>query len=614
MNKNQNPTCAVHTMYRHISAPDGAQTIDGNAHVKTVAASNSDIDDLDWSVCTSKPAKTVSATVIRTVVSNTEALTSIDQIEAAINAAAKADPTNAQSKPTVDVAESVSNSESSDAEDEPRLDFSPGEIGHAERFLDYWGETTRYDSDRGFWMTWQKNHWETDINGESLLRMSRVAKNILTTELVAIRKCIEEEGDTYSRLAKRVCAEGLELHEHRTMIAALAIAKVFPEMRTNSSQYDADPMKLNCLSGVIDLPTGVLYPHRPEDMHSRIAPLELGPEGSECPRWMKFLSDIMCGDAELVSYLQRVVGYIMTGSVKESAVFVFWGGGSNGKSVFINVISHLLGSYAKTADIRTFTNIDRGNSPRNDLAELVGMRFVVSPEWELGEALDEAILKTFSGGDLVSARFLHKEHFQYRPVCKIVLASNHKPVVKGADHGIWRRLRLVPFLAQFDGSMKILELDKLLIAEEGPAILRWAMEGSQLWASQGLRTPASITEATTEYRGSQDWFLTFLDERCDIEPSAAVASQSIYNDYKTWCMNACNQSPVKQSTFNERLTGHKLQKKATKVANMWMGLKLKNGPQFMKTNQDVDSPLTQHQQSQDSNVGSIAGGDLVFGL
>jgi putative DNA primase/helicase len=240
------------------------------------------------------------------------------------------------------------------------------------------------------------------------------------------------------------------------------------------------------------------------------------------------------------------------------------------------------------------------------------MRFVVSPEWKLGQALDEAILKTFSGGDRVSARFLHQEMFQFNPVCKIVLASNHKPIVKGTDHGIWRRMRLVPFLAKFEDAQGIKDLDKLLIAEEGPAILRWAVEGAQLWASQGLHTPATISEATAEYRNTQDWFLTFLEERCDVQTGASVASQLIYNDYKNWCLTSGIRFPIKQTAFNERLVGHKFQKKATKFANLWMGLKLKTGPHIVHTSDD--GVAMSMQPDQDSRAGSIVVGDLNFGL
>ena len=494
---------------------------------------------------------------------------------------------------------------------EIKTDFSLGDIGNAERFTNYWGETTRFDSDRGTWMIWRGTHWENDSCGQALHRITLVAKRIIPVEVAEIRSDSKEKKDWADIKADRVAAEAARLHRTPTMLSALTVAKVLPEMRTRTSQYDAHPMKFNCLSGVIDLPTGEVHPHRPEDLHARISTVELAPVGSECPRWMKYLNDIMCGDAELVSYLQRMVGYIMTGSTKESAVFVFWGDGANGKSVFINVIYHLLGGYAHNTDIRTFTNIDRGNSPRNDLAELVGMRFAVSPEWESGEALDEASLKTISGGDIVSARFLNKEQFQFKPVCKVVLASNHRPVVKGTDHGIWRRLRMVPFLAKFEDAMQIKELDKILIAEEGPAILRWAMEGAQIWTKQGLRTPASITEATTEYRGTQDWFLNFLDERCEVDANASVASQSLFNEYKRWCQDSNIKAQVKQQTFNERLQRHNFQKKATKVANMWFGLRLKSGPKYVTEIPSSDAMLVQHQPSYG---GSKVGGDLDLGL
>lgn len=574
-------------------APISAQTQTGKQPVSDAALGVEDLEFSTQRIAPTTPTKEIVETA-NAKASNAEPF-SVDQFAAEVD----------------------SNSGASKSDDEHRFDFSPGELGHAQRFVDYWGETTRYDLDRDCWMTWKQTHWTTDIkDSEVINQMSIVATKIIDVEVPALRADIQEEGDFYSRKAKRVYQEGLKLHNNGTITSSLALAKVQPVLKTRTRQYDADPMLFNCLSGVINLKTGTIGSHRPEDMHSRVTPIALAPEGTECPRWMKFLNEIMCGDSELVSYVQRVVGYLMTGSVREQCFFILYGDGANGKSTFINVIFHIIAGYAHNVDIRTFEDIDRGNSPRNDLAQLVGMRFVVSPEWKLGQALDEAILKTISGGDLVSARFLNKEMFQFNPVCKVVLASNHKPIVKGTDHGIWRRMRLVPFLARLDESQKIEDLDDLLIAEEGPAILQWAVQGAKIWASQGLRTPSTICEATTEYRGSQDWFLTFLEERCDVEASASVASQAIYNDYKTWCITAGIRFPVKQTAFNERLLSKQFHKKVTKAANLWMGLKLKTGaqsagPHFVhaNTNFSVDSMTAQR----DSNHESIVG-DLNFGV
>ena len=580
-----------------ICASKDAQNTAGKLPVSDVALG---IEDLEFS--TDRVLPTTPTTPTTAIVGTPNAKVpdtgtfSVDQFEAVVGA----------------------NSETSDSSDEPRLDFSPGELGHAQRFVDYWAETTRYDLDRDCWMTWQQTHWVTDIkDAEVVHRMTIVAKNIIDTEVMGLRACIQEDGDVYSRKAKRVYQEGLRLHNHRTVTSSLAFAKVQPVLKTRTRQYDANPMLFNCLSGVINLQTGAVSPHRPEDMHSKVTPIALAPEGAECPRWMKFLNEIMCGDLELVSYVQRLVGYLMTGSVREQCFFILYGDGANGKSTFINVIFSLIAGYAHNVDIRTFEDIDRGNSPRNDLAQLVGMRFVVSPEWKLGQALDEAILKTISGGDLVSARFLNKEMFQFNPVCKVVLASNHKPIVKGTDHGIWRRMRLVPFLARFDASDEIKDLDDLLIAEEGPAILRWAVQGANLWASQGLQTPSAISEATTEYRGTQDWFLTFLEERCDVQATASVGSQEIYNDYKQWCTIAGISFPVKRTTFNERLLSKQFHKKETKAANVWVGLKLKNklpnaGRLFVHGN-DIDVVKAMPAQP-NSGAQFTAVGDLEFGM
>jgi len=591
------------------SASNDAQTSTGTLPVCDAVVSIQQIEAVSTQPTPTAPT-TVNADTQNPVVSNTEEFT-VGQFSAEIADLESSAASNKEEFNAAQFAADIAAAETpKPSYYEAKLDFSMGDIGNAERFVNYWGETTRYDSDRGTWMIWRGTHWETDSCGQALHRTTLVAKNIIPMEVAAIRK--KGDLDVWDDIKiKDLKKEAARLHRTPAMLAALTVAKVLPEMRTRTSQYDAHPMKFNCLSGVIDLPTGQLLPHKPEDMHSRIAPVELGPVGSECPRWMQFLSEIMCGDAELVAYIQRVVGYIMTGSVREQCFFILYGDGSNGKSTFINVIYHLLGGYAFNVDIRTFVDIDRGNSPRNDLAALVGMRFAVSPEWKLGQALDEAILKTFSGGDLVSARFLNKELFQFNPVCKIVLASNHKPIVKGTDHGIWRRMRLVPFLAKFDKSKEIKDYDKLLIAEEGPAILRWAMEGAQIWAREGLRTPSTISEATNEYRGSQDWFQTFLEERCEVDATASVASQSIYNDYRNWCVCGGISHPVKQSVFNERLQGHKFQKKATKVANMWFGLRLKSGPKIETASPSSDAMLVLHKPFRG---GSKVGGDLDWGV
>jgi putative DNA primase/helicase len=296
-------------------------------------------------------------------------------------------------------------------------------------------------------------------------------------------------------------------------------------------------------------------------------------EDSDCPQWKQFLLDIMRGDLQMVDYLQRLLGYTLTGDTSEQCFVMMYGIGANGKSTFINVVQYIMGDYAKTADFNTFLDLNRGAAPRNDLAGMVGKRFVVASEGAEGKSLDESVLKQFCGSDTVTARQLHKEFFEFRPVAKIMLATNHKPVVKGTDEGIWRRMRLIPFLACFTMSNRDPKMEAKLKAE-APAILRWMVQGSQLWKTYGLGMPEAIRDATSQYRSSMDVFQTFLDERCTTERTARVNSQELYENYTNWCGTAGIRIPMKQAGFNQRLEERGFIRQKSGGRNLWTGLKL----------------------------------------
>lgn len=597
MNKNQKLSCAVPTTYGHISAPNGAQTLNGSSQLPNVSAnvSDSDSDDLEWGISKSKTEESVGAPTSPTgtpVVSNTAPLMTIDMMVHAVDAAAanEVDANVTLHRPC----------EGQEAIPE----FSPSEVGYAERFVGNWGETTRYDASRGTWMLWAGTHWKPDIRDSVVGQMIKVAKNIIDVEVLALRMCSEHCDDHFAVSARARKKEAIQLHTYRTISQSLKIARALPGMSTLVSEYDADPMAFNCQSGVIDLKTGLVTPHNSRQLLTKISPVRLGLPSENCPRWMQFLDEIMCGDQELVAYLQRLVGYILSGRMDEQCFFLFYGGGANGKSTFINVVKHLMGAYGHQVDFTTFMDMNRGASPRNDLAALVGKRFVVSPEGMQGKALDEPVVKQFTGGDAMSVRFLNQEFFEFNPVGKIVLASNHLPVIKGTDHGIWRRMRLVPFLAKFDEAKADPELTSKLIAE-APAILSWAVEGTQLWAKHGLGIPSAVSAATLNYRSSMDIFQTFLDERCQIGAGVKIGSQAFYDSYTNWCASAGIRIPMKQSAFKQRLEerGFALKKEAS--CNVWLGIGLQAYGQ---------STYALTAQNDDSSVGfGQSFGDLNFG-
>lgn len=488
-------------------------------------------------------------------------LTTIDQMVFAIDQAAANEPQTPSQPPTAAVVQSPG--------------YSPADVGNAERFCDLWGEVTRYDVGRGCWMLWSGTHWEPDAKGDARNRMVKVAKHILNVDVEVHRLASRHPDDWDAIQHRKLKKEGQRLHTVAALEAGLKLASCHPDLATLNSQFDQSPMEFNCLSGVINLATGALMPHTPQHLHTHIAPVALAPAGVECPRWMQFIDEIMCGDQELVAYLQRVVGYILTGRMDEQCFFVFYGFGSNGKSTFINTIRELMGSYAKQVEVSTFMETNRNDGLRNDLAALAGRRFVVSPEGKQGAALDETMVKAFTGGDAISVRFLHKEFFELQPVGKIVLATNHKPVVRGTDNGIWRRMRLVPFLASFDASKADKGLAEKLKAEL-PAILQWAVEGAQLWQRHGLGIPQAVRKATMEYRSASDTIQTFIDERCEVSDQASEGSQAMYNAYTDWCASVGIRFPHKQAAFNQQLEERGFVRKKTSSQNVWLGVRLKS--------------------------------------
>jgi len=270
-------------------------------------------------------------------------------------------------------------------------------------------------------------------------------------------------------------------------------------------------------------------------------PVSYDPD-AQCPQWTEFLTDIMCGNADMVSFLQRVVGYSLTGRTTEQCFFILYGTGANGKSVFISVLRNLLGEYAKTAEFSSF--IERKNDTvRNDLARLSGARFVVGSEGDAGHALSESVVKSLTGEDTITARYLYKEYFEFVPTFKLFLVTNHKPDIKNQDRGIWRRVYLIPFVKSVLPENQNPHLVEELSAEL-PGILRWAVDGCRAWQALKLQPPAIVQEATEEYRQDMDILGPFLEECFLRDTDSRTPSSSIYTEYVQWCESErCMVSP-----------------------------------------------------------------------
>lgn len=323
-----------------------------------------------------------------------------------------------------------------------------------------------------------------------------------------------------------------------------------PERPIAENQLDYDPWLLNVINGTIDLRTGTLRPHQRENYITKLIPIPYDPAAS-CPTWEAFLERIMDGKPDLISYLKKCVGYSLTGSTQEQVMFILFGSGANGKSTFISTILSLMSEFGMQTPTETLLK-SGGGGIRNDVARLKGARFVAAVESDDGKQLAEALVKQLTGGDRITARFLYREHFEFDPSFKLFLAANHKPVIRGSDYAIWRRIRLIPFTV----TIRPEQQDKNLVEKlktELSGILRWAVEGCLSWQKEGLQPPESVKVATDDYRVEMDIISEFIAECCEEKPEAKTSFKVLYDRYATWC--AENQDePIDKRDFGRCLS------------------------------------------------------------
>jgi putative DNA primase/helicase len=353
--------------------------------------------------------------------------------------------------------------------------------------------------------------------------------------------------------------------------AMIELAETERSMPVLPEQLDTDPWLLNVRNGTLDLRTGTLRAHRREDLITKVAPVEYDPMAT-CPTWEAFLARIMGGNDAPITFLQRAVGYALTGTTTEQVLFFLYGTGANGKSTFLETIRAVLGPFAMQADFTTFLH-QKYERVRNDIARLQGARVVASVEAEIGQRLSESIIKQLTGQDRISARFLYQEYFEFTPQFKLFLAANHKPSIWGTDEAIWRRIQLIPFTVTIPAAERDGGLPSRLQTEL-PGILNWALAGCLDWQRQGLGTPQEVVLATAGYRKEMDIVGGFLDDCCEHAPAAQTSTQRLYDVYIKWCER--NGEPVMgKNAFSVRLRERGFTKVRCNNHRGWRGLLVK---------------------------------------
>jgi putative DNA primase/helicase len=314
--------------------------------------------------------------------------------------------------------------------------------------------------------------------------------------------------------------------------ALLTELRSVPSVYVAPQDFDNRPELLSFRNGTVELRTSTLREHRKEDMLTYSLAISYDAD-AQCPRWERFLTEIFPDDADLVPYMQRLIGYGVTGYTDEQCFAVLWGKGANGKSVLTDTVDSVFGTITKTTPFATFEEKSSGGIP-NDIASLRGARLVMASEGEAGKPMSEAVLKRVTGKDMVSARFLRQEFFEFKPSFLLMLATNHKPKFKGQDDGLWRRVKMIPFKRFFAPHEREYDLDKQLLAE-AQGIAAWAVRGARTWFDGGLKDPASITKATQEYKETSDALAGFFPGVLVADDSARIDGAEAYNDYKDWC-------------------------------------------------------------------------------
>lgn len=405
--------------------------------------------------------------------------------------------------------------------------YSFDDMGNARRFCDLFGEDVRYSYIDKRWYNYDGRRWAADSAG-TVERLADLAVEAMKPEAIFWQKQDEEKGTEMLKAFEKHCKASRSNKSKRAMLT-----EVQHHLPIQPSQTDKHKYLLNTPCGVINLKTGLTGEHKQEYYLTKITGAEYSPN-ADCPRWLAFLSEIFGGDIDLIRYIQKAVGYSLTGSTAEQCVFFLYGSGRNGKSTFLEVIRSVFGDYCSNIQPETImVKHNTGSAINSDIARLKGARLVTSVEPNEGARLNEGLLKQLTGDDVVTARKLYGDEFEFRPEFKLWMATNHKPIIRGTDVGIWRRIHLIPFTVQIPPSKVDSQL-KYKLAAELPGVFRWVVDGCLLWQREGLKMPRAVADGVREYRREMDVISAFIEDRCTVGEGKSVQSSRLYAAYCEW--------------------------------------------------------------------------------
>lgn len=444
------------------------------------------------------------------------------------------------------------------------------DAGNANRLVEIFKDRIRYCDGIG-WLVWNGKVWMPENeNSASVLQMVKEAQEYLYEDLVELLKA-----ERSTKAAARHITYSLS---HTGLQNAMKLMQATYTIRLTADDLDSHKHLLSVRNGVVDLRTGMLYEHKPQLHMTQLVDIEYNPD-AQAPRWEKFLEEVMPGMEDMPSFLQRLVGYGITGEVSEHAMAIHYGRGSNGKSIFLDTLRSLFGSVSAVADWSTFERKrDGAGSARPDLVRLRGSRLVTVNEADARASIDEAQIKRMASGDLITARALHQNEIEFYPNFLLQMATNAKPDIRGADEGIWRRVKLIPWTRFFQPHERDHGLAGTLLSE-AEGILAWAVRGAVEWYASGLQEPARVRAATQDYREAADILGGFIDASehggwLVPEENKKVPSAWAYSLYKKWALTQSysERDMLSQKAFKAALEERGFNTKRTNKGSMFVGL------------------------------------------
>lgn len=433
------------------------------------------------------------------------------------------------------------------------------DLGNAERFARMFGDKLKYCFQFGSWLIWDGQRHKMDETGQVMLFAKKAIRSFYTDAAEIENADVRDSVIKHARKSE----------SHGAISAMIKLAQ--PMMPVHINELDNDYWLMNVKNGVIDLKTGQLLPHDHNRMITKMAPVEYDP-AAECPVFISFLESVFPAGEHVIQFVQRWLGYCLTGDTREQRMAIAWGNGANGKGTLLNLIQDVMGDYAQSTPTDTLM-AKKNEGISNDIARLRGARYVLASETKEGRRLNEPLIKQMTGQDRLTARFLHKEFFEFMPQFKLTLLTNHKPVASGDDAALWRRIMLIPFTQKFEGIKRDDTLkERLRDPQEMAGILKWLVKGCLEWQEIGLNPPPEVVNATAEYQSENDIMSIWMDDCCVEGNLITAKTTDLYHNFMEW-----TQKNGEKVFFSQKKFSASLQNKGYEIFKGGGGIKKVRG-------------------------------------